>query len=129
MPFFSNLKKVLSLGTVDKKKRPPSMDKILVDVDPETNWEIIGELGDGAFGKVHKVCHRHKTGLYAAAKVCVLETEDELEDFMVEIDILSDLSHRNVITLYEAYYFQDKLWVSFSFCLRAYWGTGRMISS
>ena len=49
--------------------------------------------------------------LYAAAKICVLESEDELEDFTVEIDILTDVSHNNVIELYEAFYHQDKLWV------------------
>ena len=47
----------------------------------------------------------------AAAKICILETEDELEDFMVEIDILSEMCHENVIKLYEAYYHLDKLWV------------------
>ena len=76
-------------------------------------WEIIGELGDGAFGKVHKVRHRQRPdGLLAAGKICALETEDELSDFMVEIDILSEVSHENVIKLYEAYFYQNKLWVS-----------------
>ena len=73
--------------------------------------EIVGELGDGAFGKVHKARHRVNRDLYAAAKICVLESEDELEDFTVEIDILTDVSHNNVIELYEAFYHQDKLWV------------------
>lgn len=86
-------------------------------------WEIIGELGDGAFGKVHKVRHRQRPdGLLAAAKICVLETEDELADFMVEIDILSEVSHENVIKLFEAYFYQDKLWVS---QLKRWPGTGR----
>ena len=48
----------------------------------------------------------------AAAKICELENEDELDDFMVEIDILSELNHENIITLYDAYYYQTKLWVS-----------------
>ena len=84
-----------------------------MSIMPPQVWEIIGELGDGAFGKVHKVRHRQRPdGLLAAAKICVLETEDELADFMVEIDILSEVSHENVIKLYEAYFYQDKLWVS-----------------
>ena len=71
-----------------------------------------GELGDGAFGKVHKARHRANRDVYAAAKICVLESEEELEDFTIEIDILSEVSHENVIELFEAYYYQDKLWVS-----------------
>ena len=31
---------------------------------------------------------------------------------MVEIDILAECKHKNVINLYEAYYFDNKLWVS-----------------
>lgn len=111
MPFFSNLKKVLNLGSGDAKKKKPNLEHIKVDVDPEEIWEIVGELGDGAFGKVHKVKHRERADVYAAAKICVLESEDELTDFMVEIDILAEVSHRNVIQLYEAYYYQSKLWV------------------
>ena len=76
-------------------------------------WEIIGDLGDGAFGKVHKVRHRQRPdALLAAGKICVLETEDELSDFMVEIDILAEVSHDNIIKLYEAYFWENKLWVS-----------------
>ena len=39
---------------------------------PDDVWEIVGELGDGAFGKVHKARHR-VDGTLAAAKICQLE--------------------------------------------------------
>ena len=115
MPFFSNLKKVLNLGNSgldSKKKKQQLFANIRTDVNPEEIWDLIGELGDGAFGKVHKARHRVNRDLLAAAKICVLESEDELEDFTVEIDILTDVTHTNVIELYEAFYYQDKLWVS-----------------
>ena len=115
MPFFSNLKKVLNLGNSgldSKKKKQQLFANIRTDVNPEEIWDLIGELGDGAFGKVHKARHRVNRDLFAAAKICVLESEDELEDFTVEIDILTDVTHTNVIELYEAFYYQDKLWVS-----------------
>ncbi len=117
MPFFSNLKKVLSLGVAGggeaggKKKKSASLAHIRTDINPESVWEIVGELGDGAFGKVHKVRHRERPELLAAAKICVLENDEELEDFMVEIDILTEISHRNIITLYEAFFHENKLWV------------------
>ncbi len=114
MPFFSNLKKVLNLGSSGldaKKKKQAVFSHIKTDVNPEDIWEIVGDLGDGAFGKVHKARHRVNRDLYAAAKICVLDSEEELEDFTVEIDILSDICHENVIELFEAFYHQDKLWV------------------
>lgn len=115
MPFFSNLKKVLNLGSGfdSKKKKQQLFANIKCDINPEDEWEIVGELGDGAFGKVHKARHLINRDLYAAAKICILESEEELEDFTVEIDILSDVTHENVIELFEAFYWQDKLWVSF----------------
>lgn len=38
-------------------------------VNPFDLWVVLGELGDGAFGKVEKVCRRDNNELVAAAKV------------------------------------------------------------
>ena len=84
-----------------------------------TLWDIVGELGDGAFGKVHKARHKDD-GRYAAAKICTIESDEELTDFTVEIDILHELSHANIIRLYDAYYHEDKLWVSTEYYLYQY---------
>lgn len=64
---------------------------------------------------------KHKlNGQLAAAKICEIKDED-LEDFVVEIDILSEIKHSNIVELLEAYVFNDKLWVfivfAFAFCL------------
>ena len=110
MSFLSSIKKAFNIGNSDSKKRK-SFPHIKEGVDPLTFWEIVGELGDGAFGKVHKARHR-ENNRYAAAKVCCIESDEELSDFTVEIDILHELSHANIIRLYGAYYHEDKLWVS-----------------
>lgn len=54
MSFFNNLKKVFSLGSNDSKKKKV-FNNIKMECDPEEYWDMIGELGDGAFGKVYKV--------------------------------------------------------------------------
>lgn len=51
MSFF-NFRKIFKLGPDKKKKQYEHVHR---DVNPEDIWEIIGELGDGAFGKVFKV--------------------------------------------------------------------------
>ena len=52
--------------------------------DPGTLWQIVGDLGEGTFGMVHKVKHR-QTGKFAAAKIIPVEDAGELEDFVVEV--------------------------------------------
>lgn len=53
MSFF-NFRKIFKLGPDKKKKQYEHVHR---DVNPEEIWEIIGELGDGAFGKVYKVIY------------------------------------------------------------------------
>lgn len=51
MSFF-NFRRIFKLGGDKKKKQ---YEHVKRDLNPEEFWEIIGELGDGAFGKVFKV--------------------------------------------------------------------------
>lgn len=111
MSFLNNLKKVLHLGGGETKKKR-IYNNIRMECDPTEYWEMIGDLGDGAFGKVYKAQHK-ETGKLAAAKMCTLEDEENLSDHMVEIDILSEIKHPNIVGLYEAFSVEDKLWVSY----------------
>uniref|UniRef100_A0A4W6CWE8 non-specific serine/threonine protein kinase n=1 Tax=Lates calcarifer TaxID=8187 RepID=A0A4W6CWE8_LATCA len=106
MSFF-NFRKIFKLGPDKKKKQYEHVHR---DVNPEEIWEIIGELGDGAFGKVYKAQNK-QNGTLAAAKVIDTKTEDELEDYMVEIDILASCNHHHIVKLLDAFYFEGKLWV------------------
>lgn len=85
------------------------------DLNPEEFWEIIGELGDGAFGKVYKAQNK-ETNVLAAAKVIDTKSEEELEDYMVEIDILASCDHPNIVKLLDAFYYENNLWILIEFC-------------
>ena len=52
-----------------------------------------------------------ETGDLAAAKVIETKSEEELEDYMVEIEILATCHHRYIVKLLGAYYYDGKLWV------------------
>ncbi|XP_051506787.1 STE20-like serine/threonine-protein kinase isoform X2 [Myxocyprinus asiaticus] len=111
MSFF-NFRKIFKLGTEKKKKQYEHVHR---DVNPEEEWEIVGELGDGAFGKVYKAQNK-QTGILAAAKVIDTKTEEELEDYMVEIDILASCDHQYIVKLLDAFYYENKLWILIEFC-------------
>ena len=72
MSFLSNLKKAFHFGGNDAKKKK-LYNNIKMDVNPEEFWDMIGELGDGAFGKVHKVGIHTVTYYYSG-----FGNEDEL---------------------------------------------------
>uniref|UniRef100_A0A2M3ZZ43 Putative serine/threonine-protein kinase 10 n=1 Tax=Anopheles triannulatus TaxID=58253 RepID=A0A2M3ZZ43_9DIPT len=114
MSFLNNLKKVFHLGSGEAKKKR-IFNNIRMDTDPNDFWDMIGELGDGAFGKVYKAQNK-ETRQLAAAKMCTLEDEENLSDHMVEIDILSEIKHPNIVGLYEAYSIDDKLWMLIEYC-------------
>ncbi|KAG8435322.1 hypothetical protein GDO86_013324 [Hymenochirus boettgeri] len=111
MSFF-NFRKIFKLGLEKKKKQ---YEHVKRDQNPEELWEIIGELGDGAFGKVYKAQNK-ENGILAAAKVIDTKSDEELEDYMVEIDILASCDHPHIVKLLDAFYYENNLWILIEFC-------------
>lgn len=56
------------------------------------------------------------TGALAAAKVIDTPSEEELEDYVVEIEILACCDHPNITKLLDALYWNGQLWVSCGGC-------------
>ncbi|KAM9252345.1 STE20-like serine/threonine-protein kinase [Cariama cristata] len=98
-----------------KKQPPRRYERVRRDVDPEEAWLVLGELGDGAFGKVFKAQNK-VTGTLAAAKVIDTPSEEELEDYVVEIEILACCDHPNITKLLDALYWNGRLWILVEFC-------------
>ncbi|KAG5834217.1 hypothetical protein ANANG_G00259230 [Anguilla anguilla] len=109
----SLLMRIFRLGT--EKKRVKQYENLRRDEDPRESWDTLGELGDGAFGKVYKARNR-ATGALAAAKVIEVRSEEQLEDYITEIDILAACRHGNIVTLLDAIFFEGWLWILIEFC-------------
>ncbi|XP_071316635.1 serine/threonine-protein kinase 10 [Trachinotus anak] len=107
--------KIFHLPSIEIKKKAKQYEHVHRDINPNDIWEIIGELGDGAFGKVYKARNKETQAL-AAAKVIETKCEEELEDYMVEIDILAKCDHRYIVKLLDAFYHDNKLWIMIEFC-------------
>ncbi|XP_040604362.1 serine/threonine-protein kinase 10 [Mesocricetus auratus] len=111
---FANFRRILRLSNFEKRKSR-EYEHVRRDLDPNDVWEIVGELGDGAFGKVYKAKNK-ETGALAAAKVIETKSEEELEDYIVEIEILATCDHPYIVKLLGAYYYDGKLWIMIEFC-------------
>lgn len=61
-----------------------------------------------------------ETKVLAAAKVIDTKSEEELEDYMVEIDILASCDHPNIVKLLDAFYYENNLWVGIFSSLNAF---------
>ncbi|XP_047648496.1 myosin light chain kinase 3 isoform X2 [Phacochoerus africanus] len=59
-------------------------------------------LGGGRFGQVHR-CTEKATGLSLAAKIIKVKSAKDREDVKNEINIMNQLSHVNLIQLYDAF--------------------------
>uniref|UniRef100_UPI00358F8F39 LOW QUALITY PROTEIN: serine/threonine-protein kinase 10-like n=1 Tax=Myxine glutinosa TaxID=7769 RepID=UPI00358F8F39 len=109
----SYFRKIFKLGS--ERRKPKEYEHVRRHANPNDEWSIVGELGDGAFGTVYKA-HSMTNGTFAAAKVIETKSEEELDDYMVEIDILASCEHPNIVGLLDAFYFENKLWIMIEFC-------------
>ncbi|KAM3924709.1 uncharacterized protein RB166_008047 [Leptodactylus fuscus] len=103
------------LGYGGEKKRLVECQWLRRDINPGQNWEILTELGDGAFGKVYKAHHKETQEL-AAVKIIEISCEESLEDHVSEINILGQCQHPNILRLLESVFWDQQLWIIMEFC-------------
>ncbi|KAJ4307832.1 Serine/threonine-protein kinase PAK 6 [Neodidymelliopsis sp. IMI 364377] len=85
-------------------------------VDPTTLYTKQECIGGGSFGRVYKGVDR-RTGHTVAIKVIDVENaEDEVDDIMGEIMILSGLNSTYVTKYYGSYLHGSDLWIVMEFC-------------
>jgi serine/threonine-protein kinase 24/25/MST4 len=85
-------------------------------IDPTTLFTKQECIGGGSFGRVYKGLDR-RTGHTVAIKVIDVENaEDEVEDIMGEIMILSGMSSPYVTRYYGSYLHGSDLWIVMEFC-------------
>lgn len=78
MPIINRFRSLFRGGTFSAQSKRLLPTVIEYDVDSHENWEVLGELGDGAFGKVEKVVNRLDSTKLAAAKASFYFTTKNL---------------------------------------------------
>lgn len=82
-------------------------------------YEIISKLGEGSFGKVHKI-KQLSTGNIRALKIIdkkhISLKKEEEKKLLNEIEILTLLDHPNIIKVYEYFNTEDTLFIVLEYC-------------
>lgn len=71
------------------------------------DYEFLGDVGSGSFGKVMVVRHRNTKQL-RACKVVAVQTALQRELMDTEIKLLKSLNHPNIMKMHEVYFEQAK---------------------
>ncbi|GAU87381.1 hypothetical protein RvY_00244-2 [Ramazzottius varieornatus] len=77
-------------------------------------YDILEEIGVGAFGVVHR-CREKATGNIFAAKFVPVESQQEKQLIKKEIDIMNQLHHQKLIHLHDAFEDDDEMVLIYEF--------------
>uniref|UniRef100_A0A8C3A2M6 non-specific serine/threonine protein kinase n=1 Tax=Cyclopterus lumpus TaxID=8103 RepID=A0A8C3A2M6_CYCLU len=80
---FARFSRILRLPTLDLKKKVKQYEHVHRDINPNDLWEILGELGDGAFGKVYKIMIEFCPG--GAVDAIMLELDRGLTEPQIKV--------------------------------------------
>lgn len=83
-------------------KYVPRPVEITTDASVYDAYEILEEIGTGAFGVVHR-CRERRTGNIFAAKFIPVSHTIEKDLIRREIDIMNQLHHQKLINLHDAF--------------------------
>ena len=107
-------KKIGHLFAPEKSSKKNLLNTILQkNVNPYDTWTVECELGDGSFGKVYRALNKLSNAT-AALKEVPIESDEDFEDHVMELSILHECKHRNVVALHEAFFYDEKIMVNYS---------------
>lgn len=104
--------KVVNLSVSQLKSK---YEFLIVDENPLDYWILSDQIGCGIYSSIFKAQNKD-TGLWAAVKIIENCEIEELDDFLFEAKVLNECKHRNIIEFYEAYYFDESLWILIELC-------------
>eukprot|EP01087_Luapelamoeba_hula_P009487 TRINITY_DN2451_c1_g2_i2.p1 TRINITY_DN2451_c1_g2~~TRINITY_DN2451_c1_g2_i2.p1 ORF type:complete len:221 (-),score=36.23 TRINITY_DN2451_c1_g2_i2:20-682(-) len=94
---------------------------LVAEGDGANVWTLEEVIGEGGVGKVFKAHKKDDKSQVAAIKVITMEAGEDIQNVLIEIQILRELSHPNVIMYFNSFLnpSNDELWIAMEYC----WGS------
>lgn len=74
------------------------------DRDVNRDYTFLSLLGQGSFGKVHKVQHRQTGATYACKEIDYSNMKEKEKELLVhEVNTMKDMDHPNVVKYVDRY--------------------------
>ncbi|KIH69068.1 kinase domain protein, partial [Ancylostoma duodenale] len=89
------------------------LDSAALNKQPEEVFDIVGKLGEGSYGSVHKAVHRESGHTLAIKKVPV---DTDLQEIIKEISIMQQCDSKYVVKYYGSYFKNSDLWIVMEYC-------------
>eukprot|EP01096_Ripella_sp_DP13-Kostka_P010036 TRINITY_DN3904_c0_g1_i1.p1 TRINITY_DN3904_c0_g1~~TRINITY_DN3904_c0_g1_i1.p1 ORF type:complete len:1241 (+),score=594.99 TRINITY_DN3904_c0_g1_i1:247-3969(+) len=96
-------------------KRPKDMNELLDDEDVDLIFTLDEEIASGSFGTVYKGRH-NVTNEVMAIKIITPDPEEVPEDLMVEIALLKNCQHPNIVKYHGGYRKGDEIFIAMELC-------------
>ncbi|KAI9101139.1 serine/threonine-protein kinase 3-like protein [Phlyctochytrium arcticum] len=93
--------------------RPSLLSADDLAADPMEVFTIVGKLGEGSYGSVHKALHK-RTSTVCAIKL--IPAENDMDDTVKEINIMNGCDSRYVVQFYGSYIKEGYLWIVMEYC-------------
>ncbi|EFO20742.1 STE/STE20/MST protein kinase [Loa loa] len=89
------------------------LDAISLNKPPEEVFDVVGKLGEGSYGSVHKAIHKQTGHVLAVKKVPV---DTDLQEIIKEISIMQQCDSKYVVKYYGSYFKNSDLWIVMEYC-------------
>ncbi|KAL7668663.1 hypothetical protein ACOME3_009357 [Neoechinorhynchus agilis] len=88
------------------------------NIDPDTRWKLIRELGGGSEAKVYQAKAVLPNLCEAAAKIIHVQDDeiDQLPSYLNEVGILEKCEHQNIMRVLECYFYSNRIWIIEEYC-------------
>eukprot|EP00899_Mesostigma_viride_P029174 jgi/Mesvir1/9441/Mv09838-RA.1 len=86
------------------------------DEDPSLLFEILDELGRGSYGSVYRGRCLRTQEQVAIKIIPITEGEDGFDEIEVEIEMLQQCNHPNIVHYLGSYKAKDALWIVMEYC-------------